>query len=314
MSWIFIVILSILAGILLYCIMFKKGKELFSEDGGVCPMDAHWNGDHDSLEVKDTSLEDAVKHRSATCNPQELQKIPYIIHQTHEKDKIPVSMREAMETILSVNQEYEYRYYNSEDRRNFIRENFGDRGIKAYDKLLPGAYKADLFRYCVLYVSGGVYLDSGFVELVPLRKIILPDEQFLSATDRYEGRVGIYNAFMCVVPQSPILREVINICFTRIENEDYGETPLSTTGPLALAEAFEHVTGKKVTEGKIAPGVRLLRFHSTKGCISGTIWDNEDAVFYTKYPNYRTDAKWYTPDAPYYWNMWVSRKVFAQKS
>ena len=49
--------------------------------------------------------------------------------------------------------------YNDDDCRAFIRDAFPPDVVAAYDLLIPTAFKADLWRYCVLYKFGGVYLD-----------------------------------------------------------------------------------------------------------------------------------------------------------
>lgn len=286
-------------------------KGASTKGASTCPLGAEWDGNPKSIVVpsKKKTLP-AVKFRRATAKYSTPQKIPRVIYQTHEKDDIPEAMREAMETILSLNQEYDYKYFNSSERRKFIEEHFGERGKKCYDSLKPGAYQADIFRYCVLYIFGGVYLDAGFIELVSLRKILKPDDTFVSATDRYEGRVGCYNAFICSTPKNPILGRVIDICFGRVEKREYGETPLCITGPLALSEAFEIETKQKVNEGDYGNGTRLLEFVSKKGCVSGKILLDGECIFYTKYPSYRVDAMWYTPSAPYYWDMWMKRDIY----
>ena len=54
---------------------------------------------------------------------------------------------------------WEYRFYEDIDVRNFLTMNFPNEVVNAYDQLIPGAFKADLFRYCVLFIHGGVYAD-----------------------------------------------------------------------------------------------------------------------------------------------------------
>ena len=49
--------------------------------------------------------------------------------------------------------------YNDADCRAFIQSAFPPDVVAAYDRLIPTAFKADLWRYCVLYKFGGVYLD-----------------------------------------------------------------------------------------------------------------------------------------------------------
>ena len=42
---------------------------------------------------------------------------------------------------------------------HFIKSHFSKRVLYAYDKLIPGAFKADLWRYCIIYINGGIYID-----------------------------------------------------------------------------------------------------------------------------------------------------------
>jgi hypothetical protein len=49
--------------------------------------------------------------------------------------------------------------FNDADCRNFIVREYPPDVLMAYDRLIPTAFKSDLWRYCVLYKYGGVYLD-----------------------------------------------------------------------------------------------------------------------------------------------------------
>ena len=61
--------------------------------------------------------------------------------------------------------------------REFIKNNFDLDILNAYDILKPGAFKADLWRCCILYIYGGIYLDikygcfAGFKLHRPKRKM-----------------------------------------------------------------------------------------------------------------------------------------------
>ena len=50
--------------------------------------------------------------------------------------------------------------FNDADCREFIAREYPPDVLMAYDRLIPTAFKADLWRYCVLYKYGGVYLDA----------------------------------------------------------------------------------------------------------------------------------------------------------
>ena len=50
--------------------------------------------------------------------------------------------------------------YNKESLRNFIENEFDLSTLKAFDKIKPYAYKADLGRYCILYIYASQYMTS----------------------------------------------------------------------------------------------------------------------------------------------------------
>ena len=99
------------------------------------------------------------------------RKIPRYIFQTMETSLIPLEIYTncQQQWILS-NPNYSYFFFDSLDRKNFIKDNFPSYVFKMYNKLIPGAYKADLWRYCVLYKYGGCYID---VMISPLKSLSL---------------------------------------------------------------------------------------------------------------------------------------------
>lgn len=91
----------------------------------------------------------------------------------------------------------------------------GSTVLAAYDKLIPGAFKADFFRYIILYVHGGCYFDSGLIYLEHLRDTIQPNDTFVSSPD--ENRMN--NAFICCTRQHPIIDITIRRIVRRIAND-----------------------------------------------------------------------------------------------
>jgi len=55
---------------------------------------------------------------------------------------------------------------------------------EAYDALIPGAFKADLFRYCVLFIYGGVYADIDVMLTSKLEMAIDDDVGFMVPLDK----------------------------------------------------------------------------------------------------------------------------------
>ena len=92
-----------------------------------------------------------------------------------------------------------YYLYNDADCRAFIRSEFPPDVVAAYDRLIPTAFKADLWRYCVLYKFGGVYLDIKYQWGVP------PPNGGTSGVPPPNGG----NFVRCVAPGVPTLRDIV---------------------------------------------------------------------------------------------------------
>lgn len=88
--------------------------------------------------------------------------IPRIVHQTwfealqEDRAKYP-NMSRLTESFRKSG--WEYKFWSDADSVAFLDAHFPSAVLEAYNALIPGAFKADLFRYCVLLVYGGVYAD-----------------------------------------------------------------------------------------------------------------------------------------------------------
>ena len=72
--------------------------------------------------------------------------------------------------IEKENPDFECEIYNKNDCIQFLEDYFDEDVQNAYNKIIPGAFKADLMRYCILYKKGGIYLDA---KMKPINKILL---------------------------------------------------------------------------------------------------------------------------------------------
>ena len=96
--------------------------------------------------------------------------IPKNIFKTGIDDynKINKDLFSLFSKTIDENPDFEIEYYSDKGSREFVKNNFSKRVLDTYDKLIPGAYKADLFRYCILYKRGGIYSDLSQNFLLPL--------------------------------------------------------------------------------------------------------------------------------------------------
>jgi hypothetical protein len=75
---------------------------------------------------------------------------------------LPPKMYECIHDNLTLNRvgvDCIHYLFHDEDCRSFIEREYPPDVLMAYDRLIPTAFKADLWRYCVLYKYGGAYLD-----------------------------------------------------------------------------------------------------------------------------------------------------------
>lgn len=169
-------------------------------------------------------------------NPKNIV-IPLEIYQTWHNDDLPDSVKNSTENIKNNNPEFKYNLYNEELCRNYIKDNYSEEILETYDNLVPYALKADLWRYCILYKRGGVYLDSKYSCIYNFKFIYLVTEEYF-CKDIDESGSGIYNALIIVKPNNPIILKCINKVVENVKNKFYGNFSLEPTGPLMMKKFF----------------------------------------------------------------------------
>ena len=157
--------------------------------------------------------------------------IPQNIYQTWHSKQIPPLMFNAISKIKKYNPRFKYFLFDDNDCREFIKTHFQPDVLHAYDSLIPGAYKADLWRYCILFINGGIYLDIKYAPLNGFRFINLCESEHLVLDA--DGK-GIYNALMVSLPKNQILFKAIRQIVENVKNRYYGNCMLSPTGPKLL--------------------------------------------------------------------------------
>jgi Glycosyltransferase sugar-binding region containing DXD motif len=111
--------------------------------------------------------------------------IPRIIHQTWFEHLDTESYPNMMRLVESFKQSgWEYRFYTEEDMVVFLKLHMPAPVLEAYQALRHGAYRSDIFRLCVLLLSGGLYADVDMLLLQSALDIYIPgDVGFMVPTD-----------------------------------------------------------------------------------------------------------------------------------
>jgi len=226
--------------------------------------------------------------------------IPLNIFQTWNSKSLPYHMDATVRQLKTDNPEFTHRLFDDDECRTFIRQFFPTSVLDAYDALVPGAYKADLWRNCVLYIHGGIYLDIKYKCSPGFKLIELTQQEYFvrdRSIDHSNGKHGIYNALMVCKPKNKILHQCIYAIVDNVKNQYYGENPLYPTGPLLMSVFF----GKKE--------IQDLELSFTGDSI---ISNPTNISLLVIYPEYRQEQS-ISSDKPYYNDAWNSKNIYKNK-
>jgi len=167
--------------------------------------------------------------------------IPLNIYLTWGTKELPPKMQENVDRMRKVNPEFNIELFDDNDCREFIKNNFPEDILIAYDTLKPGAYKADLWRLCILYIKGGIYADIKLNCINNFKFIALTEKEHLvlDMPGRWkEDALGFYNALLVAKPKNKLLLRCINKISNNVKNKYYGFNALYPTGPGLFGEEY----------------------------------------------------------------------------
>jgi len=154
----------------------------------------------------------------------ETTKIPRKIHRTYsDKSKIPEKIFTNMREFAPG---YEIHLYDDEDCKSFLKTHFQPEVVNAFCQLKEGAHKADLFRYCVLYIKGGIYLDIKIELLQDISSLYSDsdsstDSSTINPTTIYtvigSDKIHIFQGVIIAPPGQPIFLKLIDHIVTNVE-------------------------------------------------------------------------------------------------
>lgn len=176
-----------------------------------------------------------------------LNFIPKKIIQTNKNICENLYHYNSVMTLLERNPNYEYYFFNDNDAREFIQKHFKEHLIikdennivdvlRAYDLILPGAIKADLFRYCYLYIFGGIYVDSKISSFIDFDDIIDENDKIVLTKD--DAPKSIYNGLIIIEKDNASLLKTIKQVITHVLKKEYLKDIHEPTGNKLLYHYF----------------------------------------------------------------------------
>jgi mannosyltransferase OCH1-like enzyme len=189
--------------------------------------------------------------------------IPLVIYRMwHQYDVNKKMYDESHQTLVDLNPEFTINWYDLNKCREFMKS-FDERVYKVWDKLKPIAFKCDLWRICVIYKYGGVYLDAKVKCFYPIREITKDcwnkdsNNQFIVAIENYIKNLNLlHNGFIISTPRHPFLLNYINKIVYNVENMNkinlnrLKTEPFILTGPHIFHNSVKEITKKLPIKGK----------------------------------------------------------------
>jgi hypothetical protein len=175
--------------------------------------------------------------------------IPLHIYQTwHDKQSIPLTVQNSIDKIKEQNPEFEHHLYDEKECRHFIKDHFPKKVVDSYDSVVHKAIKCDLWKYCMMYQKGGIYLDSKYYGIDGFKFIYLTDKEYYCAD--FNEKIGaVYNAIFICKPKNPQMLRAIYQCVKNTEEKYYGSHELCV-GPLMLSHFFRSFELKHIIVNK----------------------------------------------------------------
>jgi len=169
--------------------------------------------------------------------------IPNIMHQiwTQGYDKIPPELKNYYTTCAKINSDFQHIFWDEEKIRAFLKTYYKPQFIEFYDACTYKAQKADVARYAILYIYGGIYLDMDTV----CRKNLSPFLKYdFFVTGNIMSKIlrRYLNGIIGARPRHPLFLVIFKNMFDRKAHLD---DVLYSTGPKLLYASIEEY--KKIT-------------------------------------------------------------------
>ncbi len=247
-------------------------------------------------------IHNAIENRRVEGFEEGSREIPKVIYQTWHSRTLPPKMAECVENLKSANPGFKHYLYDDTDCREFIEANFDPEVLYAYDSLLPGAFKADLWRYCVLYINGGFYVDIKFMCEPGFSLSKIKDPQFYVGEYNHKG-TGLYDHIVYTgiigsQPKNPLFDRCIKQICENVREKFYGPEHTSPTGPWLFAKKMdpkdiENIEYSYYEEDGIGH-IRHIKQHN---------------VILSHYPEYRREQK-SNSKSTYWKDAWLNREIY----
>jgi len=168
--------------------------------------------------------------------------IPKHIYQSWSTTNLHPSVQMQIDHMKALNPEYQYHLFTHEMMDNFVHQHFPGEITECYDRLTIIATKVDFWRYLLLYLQGGVYVNMDSAILRPLGELIRDEDEAIISVEN--------NPFFCqwaliFNKGHPILKKTIEFIVRNIQTNRYPNDIHKMTGPCVFTEAVLYIHGQR---------------------------------------------------------------------
>lgn len=180
---------------------------------------------------------------NVTLSFKRSEHVPLILHRIWECDDIPEQYGLALGSWIQHFAGGYVALWTSEIRKRFVSKKYGRSGVDLYERLVPGAYRADLFRYVVMYHLGGIYSDMDSTLHLKLPNMGFLFRGVTAAADLDASRL-LNGAILMSPPKSCLFLCALGEVFDHSEHREEFDSDLDISGPGVLGECLRHIVGK----------------------------------------------------------------------
>jgi mannosyltransferase OCH1-like enzyme len=141
---------------------------------------------------------------------------PRFIQTYFDKQKIPA---DVYTNVSKYAPEYLHVIYDDNDLKQIMETYFTEDVVKTFLSLKEGAHRADLARYCILYLYGGLYMDIKVELIKPVSSVFTERDRFYSVMSYTQDH--IHQGVIFTSPRNPLFLSLIDYIVTVTNPADY---------------------------------------------------------------------------------------------
>ena len=146
-----------------------------------------------------------------------MNSIPKIFYQSWDSELPSFILKKNLSHIPT---DIEYKLFSITEMQNYLEKNWGTKFVELFKSYKKIAHRVDLWRYCILYQKGGIYMDADCILLNDIDFMISKYQMVFVTNNR--GLKNIFNGFLMTVPKNPIFKKIIKFMLkTGTQFNDY---------------------------------------------------------------------------------------------